>query len=85
MQGRPAGKLASVHTMAASGPIRRTMSVTLREPSLGKLLLAQRLVQDSGLIMVPLLLAETSGASLDSEFGDCCAYIRDVCPSASLT
>ena len=55
----PAGKLASVHTMAASGPIRRTTSVTLREPVTGELPLAQKLVQISGLTTALLLLGES--------------------------
>ena len=86
VRGRPAGKLASVHTMAASGPIRRTTSVTLREPVRGELLLAQKLVQASGLTTALLLLGESSEASPDvCESEDGCAGTRDICPLASLT
>ena len=72
--------------MAASGPIRRTTSVTLREPIVGELLLAQKLVQDSGLTTALLLLGESSQAAPNiCESEDGCAGTRMTCPLSSLT
>ena len=86
MQGIPAGKLANVHTMAALGPMRRMMSVTLSEPVGGQLPTAQKLAQDSGLMTVLLLLGGLPATPPDDcESGDGCAETRDTCPSASRT
>jgi len=77
--------------MAVAGPMRRITSVTVSEPLRGVLLVAQNLVQASGLMTLLLLLCEppegvlTSVLAEDSEAEVGCAGTLVVWPPASLT
>ena len=82
--------------MAAAGLMRRITSVTVSEPLRGVLLVAQNLVQVSGLmtsllLLLLLLLCEPAEGVLtvvlaeDSEAEDGCADTLVVWPPASLT